>query len=88
MKNKLILCLCFFSCVCILNVFGDSDEKQFDEMDTPKNSSKQKQSFLLSDLFANFNNNQQQRSKKVVKEKKDYFAEDFQAFAEDDPWDM
>lgn len=90
MKNKLVSAVCVGLTVLTNNSFGqdENSESQFDEINTPVKS--EKQQFSLSDLFSNLNIGKQQKTQKNVreKEKKDYFAEDFQAFEEDDPWDM
>ena len=84
--KKLISSVCF--CGLVFNACGNSEndeqEAQFEEINSPED---QGHIFSLSDLFASAS----VKNKKVVKEsistKKDYFAEDTQAFAEDDPWD-
>ena len=64
------------------------NDLQFEEINQPV--PQQKEFFSLDDLFSNLSITKQQKTQKKVsvKEKKDYFAEDFQAFAEDDPWDI
>ena len=54
------------------------------DLNQPENQTKEL--FSLNDLFSNLNSFGG-KQKKTVNEGKDYFAEDPQAFAEDDPWD-
>lgn|GEM_PF-5113024 len=86
MKNKLISLVCSFGL--IFSAFGketrNANKLQFEEINQPEEQ--QKEYFSLSDLFSNLNSTHREQ-KKTVKAPKDYFAEDFQAFAEDDPWD-
>ena len=88
MKNKLISSACVFGL--IFSAFGGDkgnkvDKKlQFEEINQPENQPKE--FFSLNDLFSDLNSFGRNQ-KKTVNEKKDYFAEDPQAFAEDDPWD-
>lgn len=86
MKNKLISLGCSFGL--IFSAFGketrNTNKVHFEEINHP--AEQQKEFFSLNDLFSNLNTTNK-KQKKTVNEKKDYFAEDFQAFAEDDPWD-
>ncbi len=84
--NKIIVAICGFSCGLLFNVWGQEDnESELEEINAPE---KTKQNFSLSDLFSNFNVHAKQKTEsKAKKEKRDCFAEDRQAFAEDDPWD-
>ena len=94
MKNKLISSACVFGL--IFSAFGGpmtmnegngnkEDKKlQFEEINQPEYQPKE--FFSLNDLFSNLNSFGRNQ-KKTLNEKKDYFAEDPQAFAEDDPWD-
>ena len=94
MKNRLISSVCICSGILVFNALGADQENdvQFDELSTPVDSVKQTKQFSLSDLFSSLSPSKKQKSTKTKtvseKQKQDYFAEDLQAFAEDDPWEI
>lgn len=83
--KKLISSVCFFGLV--FNAWGNPEmneqEAQFEEINSPE---EQRHVFSLSDLFSSSSFKSKKDDKKSTPTKKDYFEEDSQAFAEDDPW--